>query len=165
MNKQQRLLDKEKQQQPPNGSAEQAASAIYQDGANLQGLAIPRITEKVKLTPVDIGCIFPDPVQPRRLIPKAVHQSRVYGPDNIRDIFERWFQLYVELTGTPLDLENYLDNPPPELDDLTPTDEERTDVDPDHPAAVVTSLLGLVRLAASIKHHGLTYNLTVYATH
>lgn len=105
--------------------------------------------------------IYPDPAQPRRVIPSSVRQYWNGQPQQLPNLFEKWLEeIRLERNGQPFELDAVLTG------ELT----ERSQIDPDSddlPAveqrmgAREASFARIAELAASIYRDGLTNPITI----
>lgn len=121
---------------------------------------------------VDIMKIFPDPTQPRRIIPHEIRGDWDGHPAGVAALLDRWLEaITIERNGVEFDLDAHL---------LASQDTERIttyllseedaaaqnspDGDGREPGPLEAAFLPIVDLAASIRRDGLTNPITVVET-
>lgn len=114
------------------------------------------VTPTIKVKFVDIGSIYPDPVQPRRAIPSELRERWNIHENSYEDLIVLW----LSYMGPDFDLDTYLldgetersqsnQKGQPLLPEFEPTD------------AIQASFIRLLELASSILREGLTNPITI----
>ena len=104
-------------------------------------------TGREQIKPVPIQDVYPDPAQPRRVMPSMVRKYWS-GTQSVGDMLERWYALVLDESGRNFDLGTYLAGE----EDVTR---------PERVEPIESAFLHIVDLAASIRRDGLTNAITV----
>lgn len=108
--------------------------------------------------PIDIHSIYPDPVQPRRILPLMFRNSVQSGADlyeNMPRLWTEWENQINQTRFTPLNIEQMIYH-------QSHSDEDRNEDDlPEVMSTSESILMEIIQLAASILRDGLTNPITV----
>jgi len=151
------LLGALSDQTTPPQTLNDFANAAY--GAPAESFGLGR-RGAYRARPLAIDDIYPDPAQPRRVIPAALRQYWNGQPSRLPDLFNMWLQeLKIERGGRPFPIEDYLlaasDSNP------TPAEDLEMVARADHIGPLEAAFRPIVDLAASVLRDGLTNPITV----
>jgi hypothetical protein len=131
----------------PNESESDAVSFSEVDQALFGGKLSQIDSGREQIKPIPIHDIYPDPAQPRRVMPSMVRKYWS-GTQSVGDLLERWYALVLEESGRHFDLGIYITG-------------KEDPTRPEHCEPVEDTFLHIVDLAASIRRDGLTNAITV----
>lgn len=137
------------------------ASGIANEAYNSQ-VTFGGVSKSVRARATAIDSIYPDPAQPRRIIPSAVRQYWNGQPDadSMARLFEYWLEeIRLERRGQPLELDAHLTSASTER---APFDLNESEVSAGPAMGPLQSaIMPVVDLAASIYRDGLTNPITI----
>ncbi|GAB4526027.1 MAG: hypothetical protein OHK0046_42430 [Anaerolineae bacterium] len=131
----------------------------YQEPANQRHI-------KIIYTP--ITAIYPDPTQPRRVIPSEVRQQWAGTPETTPQLFEAWLAAIAAERDAPeadIDLKGFFErvNTPRDIDVENLPEIAQIGSESGKTGTLESALLRVVELAASIRQEGLTNPITIVA--
>ena len=141
------------------GSASAFANAAYGSRDENPFGAVQRSSYRASQLPIDE--IYPDPAQPRRVIPSSLRQYWNGQPQNLPDLFAHWLEeIRLERGGQTLDIDAILEGEPTEFSQLDPDSDELPAIEKRFGVREL-AMIKIAELAASIRRDGLTNPITV----
>lgn len=141
------------------GSASAFANAAYGSRDENPFGGVQRASYRASQLPIDE--IYPDPSQPRRVIPSSLRQYWNGQPHNLPDLLTHWLEeIRLERGGQTLDIDAILAGETTEFSQLDPDSDDLPAIEKRFGVREL-ALIKIAELAASIQRDGLTNPITV----